>query len=68
VTIPDVVTIQFRPPEDEHSIARNMSRIVMQYIYYRIKELRIKLGIETSLYYDAQSEKHKKSQKFYTKS
>jgi hypothetical protein len=29
VTIPDDVTIQFRPPEDEHSIARNMSRIVM---------------------------------------
>jgi hypothetical protein len=28
VKIPDAVTIQFRPPEDEHSIARNMSRIV----------------------------------------
>jgi hypothetical protein len=26
VTIPDAVKIQFRPPEDEHSIARNMSR------------------------------------------
>jgi hypothetical protein len=24
VTIPDAVTIQFWPPEDEHSIARNM--------------------------------------------
>jgi hypothetical protein len=30
----------------------------MQYIYYRIKELCIKLVIKTSLYYDAQSEKH----------
>jgi hypothetical protein len=29
VTILDAVTIQFRPPEDEHSIARNVSRIVM---------------------------------------
>jgi hypothetical protein len=29
VTITDAVTIQFRPPEDEHSIARNMSSIVM---------------------------------------
>jgi hypothetical protein len=24
VTIPDYVTIQFRPPEDKHSLARNM--------------------------------------------
>jgi hypothetical protein len=48
VTIPDAVTIQFRPPEDEHSIARNMSRIVMYYIYYRIKGLCIKFVIETS--------------------
>jgi hypothetical protein len=24
VTIPDAVTVQFRPPEDEHSTARNM--------------------------------------------
>jgi hypothetical protein len=47
-TIPDAVTIQFRPPEVEHSIARNMSRILMQYMYYRIKELCIKLVIETS--------------------
>jgi hypothetical protein len=29
-------------------------------MYYRIKELCIKLVIKTSLYYDAQSEKHKK--------
>jgi hypothetical protein len=29
VTIPDAVTIQFLPPEDEHIIARNMSRITM---------------------------------------
>jgi hypothetical protein len=29
VTIPDSVKIQFRPPEDEHGIARNMLRIVM---------------------------------------
>jgi hypothetical protein len=29
VTIPDAVKIQFRPPEDEHSIARNMSRYLM---------------------------------------
>jgi hypothetical protein len=29
VTIPDAVEIQFRPPEDEHSIARNMSRYLM---------------------------------------
>jgi hypothetical protein len=28
-TIPDAVTIRFRPPEDERSIARNMLRIVM---------------------------------------
>jgi hypothetical protein len=32
----------------------------MQYIYYRIKELCIRLVIKTSLYYDARSEKHKK--------
>jgi hypothetical protein len=58
VTIPDAVTIQFLP-EGEHSIALNMWRIIMQYIYYyRIKELCIKLVIETSLFYDAQSEKH----------
>jgi hypothetical protein len=29
VTIPDAVTIQFRPPEEEHGIARNMSRYLM---------------------------------------
>jgi hypothetical protein len=58
VTIPDAVEIQFRPPEDEHSIARNMSRYLMQYIYYRIKKLCIKLVIKTSLYHDARSEKH----------
>jgi hypothetical protein len=29
VTIPDAVKIQFRPPEDEHIIARNMSRYLM---------------------------------------
>jgi hypothetical protein len=28
------------------------------YIYYRIKELRIKLVIETNIYYDARSKKH----------
>ena len=39
-----------RPPEDEHSTARNMSRIIMSHIYcYRIKEWCIKLVIETSL-------------------
>jgi hypothetical protein len=27
--IPDAVKKQFRPPEDEHSIARNMSRYLM---------------------------------------
>jgi hypothetical protein len=38
------------PTEDEHGTARNMSRIIMQHIYgYRIKELCIKLVIETSL-------------------
>jgi hypothetical protein len=43
-----IVTIW--PPEDEHSIARNMSRIIMQYTYYyRIEELFIKFVIETSL-------------------
>ena len=47
------------PREDEHSTAWNMSRIIMWHIYcYRIKELCIKLVIETSLYYDARSEKH----------
>jgi hypothetical protein len=61
VTMPDAVTIQFWPPEDEHSIARNMSRIIMWYIYYRIKELCTKLVIETSFYYDARSEKHQKT-------
>jgi hypothetical protein len=30
LTIPDAVTIQFRPPEDEQSISRNMSKIVMR--------------------------------------
>jgi hypothetical protein len=50
--------IQFWPPEDEHSIARNMLRYLMKYIYYRMKELCIKLVIKTSLYYDARSEKH----------
>jgi hypothetical protein len=58
VTIPDAVKIQFWPPEDEHIIARNMSRIIMWYIYYGIKELCINLVIETSLYYDVRSEKH----------
>jgi hypothetical protein len=29
VTIPDAVEIQFGPPEDEHTIARNMSRHLM---------------------------------------
>jgi hypothetical protein len=29
VTIPDAVEIQFWPPEDEHIIARNMSRYLM---------------------------------------
>ena len=28
VTISDAVTIQSEPPEDEHGIARNMSRII----------------------------------------
>ena len=47
------------PPENEHSTARNMSRIIMYPIHcYRIKELCIKLVIETGLYYDARSEKH----------
>jgi hypothetical protein len=27
--IPDAVSVQFLPPEDEHSIARNMSRYLM---------------------------------------
>jgi hypothetical protein len=58
VTIPDAVKIQFLPSEDEHSVARNMSRDLMYYIYYRIKELCIKLVIKTSLYYDVRSEKH----------
>jgi hypothetical protein len=35
----------------------------MLYIYYRIKELCIKLVIKTSLYYDARSEKHQMSSK-----
>jgi hypothetical protein len=35
-----------------------MSRYLMYYIYYRIKELFIKLVINTSLYYDARSEIH----------
>jgi hypothetical protein len=47
------------PPEDGHVDARNVSRIIMQHTYcYRIKELYIKLVIETSLYYDARAEKH----------
>jgi hypothetical protein len=50
--------IQFLPPEDEHNIARNVSRYLMQYVYYRKKELCNKLVIKTSLYYDARSEKH----------
>jgi hypothetical protein len=29
VTIPDAVKIQYLPPEDEHSFARNMSRYLM---------------------------------------
>jgi len=34
------------PPEDEHSTARNMLRIIIKHIYcYRIKELCIKLVI-----------------------
>ena len=34
------------PPKDEHSTARNMSRIMMKHIYcYRIKELCSKLVI-----------------------
>ena len=47
------------PPEDGHSTARNMSRIIMYHIYCcRIKEMCIKLVIETILYYEARSEKH----------
>jgi hypothetical protein len=57
VMIPYAVKIQFWLPEDEHSIARNMSRYLMLYMYYRIKELCIKLVIKTSLYYDARWEK-----------
>ena len=46
MTIPDAVIIQFCPPEEEHSTARNMLRIIMQHICcYRIKELCIKLVI-----------------------
>ena len=38
------------PPENEHSTARNMSRIIMQHMYcYRIKELCIKLLIWNKL-------------------
>jgi len=29
VTIPEAIIIQFCPPEDEHSTARNMLRIIM---------------------------------------
>jgi hypothetical protein len=58
VTIPDAVKIQFLPPEDEHSNVRNISRYLMQYVYYKIKELCFKLVIKTSAYYDAPSEKH----------
>jgi hypothetical protein len=47
VTIPDAVTMQFGPPEDEHSIARNMLRHLMFNIYYGIKKLCIKLVIQT---------------------
>jgi hypothetical protein len=57
VTTPDAVKIQFIPPEDEHSIARNMSRYLILYVYYRIMELCIKLVIETNLHYEARSEK-----------
>ena len=47
------------PPEDGHVNARNMSSIIMFHIYrYRIKEVCIKLVIETSLYYEARSEKN----------
>jgi hypothetical protein len=56
--IPDVVKMQFWPPEDEHIIVRNISSYLMKYIYYRIKELCIKLVIKTSLYYDSRSENH----------
>jgi hypothetical protein len=42
--------IQFWPPEDEHRIARNMPRYLMWYIYYRMRELCIKLVIKTSFY------------------
>jgi hypothetical protein len=58
VTIPDAVKIQCWPPEEEHSISRNISRYLMWYIYYSIKELCIKLVIKTRLYHDARSEKH----------
>jgi len=38
----------------------------MKHIYcYRIKEFRIKLFIETSLYYDARSEKHQIMSLYY---
>jgi hypothetical protein len=48
VTIPDSVNNTIYPPEDRHVNARNMSRIVMEHTYcYRIKELCIKLVIET---------------------
>ena len=54
------------PPEDGHGNDRNMSTIVMCHIYcYRIKELCIKMVIETSLYNDSRSEKYKKIDYLY---
>ena len=57
VMIPDAVIMQFVLLKMGMLMLGNMSRIIMEHTYcYRIKELCIKLVIDTSFFYDAWSE------------
>ena len=58
VTIPDAVTIQFDLLKMSMVLLKTCRGLYCYIHYYRINKLCIKLVIETSLHYDAQSEKH----------
>ena len=58
VTIPDVVTIQFDLLKMSMVLLETCQGLKCNIYYYRRNELCIKLVIETSLHYDAWSEKH----------
>jgi hypothetical protein len=58
VTIPDDVTIQFDLLKMSMVLLETCRGLQCNIYYYRINKLCIKLVIETSLHYDARSEKH----------